>query len=149
MRSKIKTTLFFAFLMIFVSQAFAQKRIGGLALYTVRQEMGEDPIKTLQAVADAGYKYVEAAGYKDGKFYGMEPKVFKETLKNMGLEPMSTHMNMVTMENADQLIAESKEAGFKFFVIPVPPMGLFKFDRETRSRSIDDIKAVSDILHPW
>ncbi|MBT8308583.1 MAG: sugar phosphate isomerase/epimerase, partial [Maribacter sp.] len=41
----------------------AQDQFGGLALYTVRNAMGEDAKATLKAVADAGYKNIEAAGY--------------------------------------------------------------------------------------
>jgi len=39
-------------------------------------------------------------------------------------------MGMVTMENADQLIADAKAAGISYFVIPVPPMGMFTFGPE-------------------
>lgn len=100
---------------------------GGLALYTVREAMGTDPKATLQAVADAGYAYVEAAGYQDGKFYGMEPAEFKSYLDSLGLKARSSHMGMVNLENADQLIADTKAAGIEYFVIPVPPMGMFTF----------------------
>ncbi|WP_297337143.1 sugar phosphate isomerase/epimerase [Algoriphagus sp.] len=102
-----------------------QERIGGLALYTVRDAMSEDPKATLQKVAEAGYAYIEAAGYADGKFYGMEPTEFKSYLESLGLEPKSTHMGGVTLENADEQIAATKAAGFEYFVIPVPPMGMF------------------------
>jgi sugar phosphate isomerase/epimerase len=37
-------------------------------------------------------------------------------------------MGMVTLENADQLIADVKAAGISYFVIPVPPMGMFTND---------------------
>jgi sugar phosphate isomerase/epimerase len=100
---------------------------GGLALYTLRDAMGTDPKGTLQKVADAGYAYVEAAGYADGKFYGMEPAEFKSYLESIGLDARSTHMGGVTLENADEQIAASKAAGFEYFVIPVPPMGMFTF----------------------
>jgi len=102
-------------------------KFGGLALYTVRDSMGKDPKGTLKAVADAGYAYVEAAGYADGKFYGMEPAAFKSYLDSLGLEPKSTHMGGVTLDNADEQIAAAKSAGFQYFVIPVPPMGMFTF----------------------
>lgn len=98
---------------------------GGLALYTLRDSMSSNPKATLQAVADAKYAYVEAAGYSDGKFYGMEPTEFKAYLESIGLTPKSTHMSSVTLENADQLIADSKAAGFEYFVVPIPPMGMF------------------------
>lgn len=100
-------------------------QFGGLALYTVRDAMRQDPKGTLQAVADAGYAYVEAAGYAEGKFYGMEPDAFKSHLDSLGLQPKSTHMGGVTLDNADEQIAAAKAAGFEYFVIPVPPMGMF------------------------
>jgi sugar phosphate isomerase/epimerase len=114
----------------------AQEKFGGLALYTVRDDMTSDAQSTLKAVADAGFKNIESAGYADGKFYNMSPADFKKFLKEIGLSPISTHQSTVTMENADTMIADVKAAGFKYFVIPVPPMGLFKVDRETRTMSM-------------
>ncbi|MBT8314484.1 MAG: sugar phosphate isomerase/epimerase [Maribacter sp.] len=106
----------------------AQDQFGGLALYTVRNAMGEDAKATLKAVADAGYKNIEAAGYADGKFYNMSPQDFKAYLQELNLNPISTHQGSVTLENADAMMADVKAAGFEYFVVPVPPMGLFKYD---------------------
>ncbi|WP_297798083.1 sugar phosphate isomerase/epimerase [uncultured Eudoraea sp.] len=111
----------------------AQERMGGLALYTVRDAMGEDAKATLKAVAEAGYKNIEAAGYADGKFYNMSPEEFKLVLADLDLTPISTHQGTVTLENADAMMADVKAAGFEYFVIPVPPMGLFKFNPENRT----------------
>jgi sugar phosphate isomerase/epimerase len=109
----------------------ASTNFGGLALYTVRDSMASNPKATLKAVADAGYAYVESADYAEGKFYGMTPTEFKSTLDSLGLTAISAHMGMVTLENADQLIADVKAAGITYFVIPVPPMGMFTFDPAT------------------
>ena len=106
---------------------------GGLALYTVRDSMASNPKATLMAVADAGYAYVESADYAEGKFYGMTPAEFKSTLDSLGLTVISAHMSMVTLENADQLIADVKAAGITYFVIPVPPMGMFTVDPATNT----------------
>lgn len=114
----------------------AQDKFGGLALYTVRDDMGKDVKATLQAVADAGYKNIESAGYADGKFYDMPPEDFKDLLEELNLTPISTHQGSVTMENADAMMADVKAAGFEYFVIPVPPMGLFKYDNATNSMSM-------------
>ncbi|WP_108244342.1 sugar phosphate isomerase/epimerase family protein [Muricauda brasiliensis] len=119
--------------MFFATTFYAQESFGGLALYTVRENMGEDAKATLQKVADAGYAYIEAAGYADGKFYGMTPQDFKSYVESLGLTPVSTHMGGVTLENADQQIADTKAAGFEYFTIPVPPMGMFTFDPENRT----------------
>lgn len=114
-------------------KGFTQDKTGGLALYTLREEMKDNPKATLKEVADIGYKYIEAAGYDNGKFYGMLPEEFKNYLNEIGLEPISTHQGTVTFENADKMIADVKAAGFKYFVIPVPPMGLFKYYAETQT----------------
>ena len=111
---------------------YAQGAYGGLALYTVRDAMAENATVTLQAVADAGYRNIEAAGYEDGKFYNMEPLEFKKQLGDLGLKPISTHQGSVTLENADAMIADVKAAGFEYFVVPVPPMGHFTVDEKTR-----------------
>lgn len=103
---------------------------GGIALYTLREAMAQDPKGTLQRVADIGYAYIEAAGYADGKFYGMEPSEFKEYVESIGLTAKSAHMGGVNLENADELIAATKAAGFTYFVIPVPPMGMFTYGPE-------------------
>ncbi len=136
----MKTTFIKIFLsLFFLGGSFfsqAQQKYGGLALYTVRDDMATNAKATLMAVSEAGYKNIEAAGYKDGKFYGMAPSDFKKLLNELGLKPISTHQGSVTMENADSMIADVKEAGFKYFVIPVPPMGLFKYDQQTMTMSM-------------
>ena len=127
---------------------YAQDRFGGLALYTVRDDMGIDAKATLKAVADAGYKNIEAAGYEDGKFYGMSPSEFRNLLKSMKLKPISTHQGSVTLENADKMMADVKAAGFKYFVIPVPPMGMFEFNREKMSMGMKgSVQELADILN--
>ncbi|NHF59757.1 sugar phosphate isomerase/epimerase [Flavobacteriaceae bacterium TP-CH-4] len=109
---------------------------GGLALYTVRDAMGEDAKATLKKVAEAGYKNIEAASYADGKFYSMSPEDFKSYVNELGLIPISTHQGGVTLDNADSMMADVKAAGFEYFVIPVPPMGMFEFNREKRTMNM-------------
>lgn len=137
-----------SFLLLMNLTVFSQKKWGGMTLYTVRNEMGKDPKNTLKQIADLGYKYIEAVDYKDGKFYGMAPDEFKSYLKSLGLQPISVHMGSMTLENADKLIADVKAAGFKYFVAPVPPMGMFKFDPKTRSLGMEGtVEKLADILN--
>ncbi len=143
------------FLKIFISaiflltnySVFAQKKWGGMTLYTVRNEMSKDPKATLKAVSDLGYKFIEAVEYKEGKFYGMTPSEFKSYTKSLGIKPISVHMGAMTTSNADKLIADVKAAGFKYFVAPVPPMGMFKFDPKKRALSMtDDVEHLTAVL---
>ena len=141
-------TLLFTFL--FNLNLSAQEKMGGLALYTVRAEMSKNPVETLEKVSNTGYAYVEAAGYQNGKFYGMSPEEFRSELKRLGLRPMSTHQGSVTLENADNMIADVKAAGFTYFVVPVPPMGMFTYDRETSSMgmkgTVEDLAGILEVL---
>lgn len=139
MKSKISIALVIAFVLsAFLNRNYSQQKFGGLALYTVRDAMGNDPKETLKEVATLGYEYIEAAGYDNGKFYGMKPEEFKKYLETIGLTPLSTHQSSITFENADQMIADVKAAGFKYLVIPVPPMGHFKYDAETQTMYTDE-----------
>ncbi|MEZ2415028.1 sugar phosphate isomerase/epimerase family protein [Muriicola sp. E247] len=129
---KIKVLLI-ALLLTMSCQTEEKDSFGGLALYTVREDMNVDAKETLKAVADAGYLNIEAAGYEDGNFYGMSPTDFKSLLQELGLNPVSTHQGSVTLENAEQMMADVKAAGFEYFVVPVPPMGLFTYDDSTNT----------------
>ena len=111
--------------------------VGGLALYTLRNEMKADPKQTLKKVADAGYQYIEAVGYDNGTFYGMAPNDFKTYLNAIGLEPKSSHQGSISYENADQQIADAIAAGFEYIVVPVPPMGMFTHDFENKKMGMN------------
>ena len=132
----------------FVSFKPADKPFGGLALYTVRNDMSKDARATLKAVSDAGYVNIESAGYNNGKFYNLSPADFKALLDEMHLTPISAHQGTVTFENIDQQIADLKTAGFKYFVIPVPPMGLFYFDSVNKRMAMKGgAKNLADVLN--
>ncbi len=145
----MKKYLSLAFLVFFVA-ANAQDRFGGLALYTVRDDMAKDPLETLRAVKKTGYAYVEAAGYEKGTYYGMSPEEFKNTLTTLDLDPMSTHQSSITLENADEQFKAAQEVGFKYFVVPIPPMGMFTFDRKTMvmgmKGSVEDLAKILNEL---
>lgn len=131
MQSVLQVSMVLVFLGM--SDLSAQNQMGGLALYTVRDDMGTNAKATLQVVAETGYKNIEAAGYKDGQYYGMSPKEFKAYVKQLGLKPISTHQSDVTLENMNTMFADAKAAGFKYFVVPIPPMGLFTYDGATQT----------------
>ena len=42
----------------------------GLQLYSVRDDLQKDFDGTIRKVIEIGYKRLEAAGYRNGKFYG-------------------------------------------------------------------------------
>ena len=82
-------------------------------------------------ISDLGYRNIEDAGYKDEAFYGMQPLEYKAVLDSLGLVPISSHQAMISFDNVDQTIADLKSVGFKYLVVPIPPMGQFTYDVET------------------
>lgn len=70
------------------------KRITGIQLYTVRDDMKKAPLDTLKQLAAMGYKYVEHANYADRKFYGYTAKEFRKMLDDLGMYMPSGHTVM-------------------------------------------------------
>ncbi len=87
----ILTTIIMAtasvFSMVSCATEPVQKEIG-LQLYSIRDQINEDLDTSLDAVAQAGYTFVEMAGYnaQEGTFYGMSGEAFKELCNAKGLD---------------------------------------------------------------
>ncbi len=103
-----------------------QKEIG-LQLWSIRNDMKANPEATLDSVGTMGYTFVEAAGYGDGKFYGMEPANFKQLLVDKGLKMLSSHTGPHLPSEAewdsimawwDQAINDHLAVGVKYIVKP-------------------------------
>lgn len=120
-----------------ISNAQKEKYIG-LQLYSVRDDIKKDLKGTIEEVGKMGYKFVEAAGYGDGKFYGMEPEAFKALLDENGLEFIGSHAGAHltdkknSLEDAmvwwDQAIDAHKRAGVKYIV--KPSMGGYPYESQ-------------------
>ena len=67
------------------------KKLVGLQLYSVRDDMKLDPLGTLKQLSGMGYKYVEHANYVDRKFYTYSASEFKKILDGLGLKMPSGH----------------------------------------------------------
>ena len=106
-----------------------------LQLYSLRDDIKADYAATIAKVAEMGYTGVEAAGYNDGKFYGLTPAEYKKSIEDAGLEVLSSHAGRPLAENTkdtnweeiwqwwDTAIQAHKEAGMKYLVvawIPTP-----------------------------
>lgn len=99
----------------------------GLQLYSVREAMKTDVSGTVARVGEMGYKFVETAGYADGKFYGMDPVAFKELCEANGLQFLGSHSGKDVPDSAswestmawwDQCIDAHVAAGVKWIVQP-------------------------------
>lgn len=93
-----------------------------LQLYTIRDAMAVDVPGSLKRVSDAGYKYLELAGYTDGKFYGYEPVEFRKLVNDLGMEILSSHTQVeaqgITLENAAKMAEDHAKLGVKYCIQP-------------------------------
>src|SRR5690554_6440043 len=69
-------------------------KVVALPLYSVRNEMRNDPLGTLTALAEMGYTNVEHANYVDNRFYGWTANEFKKILDDLGLKMPSGHTTL-------------------------------------------------------
>ena len=75
-----------------------KKKVIGLQLYSVRDDMKTDPSGTLKKLAAMGYKNVEHAGYSDRKFYGYSATEFRKLLDGLGLTMPIGHTSLAQSE---------------------------------------------------
>lgn len=75
----------------FLHASGVAREIVGIQLYSVRDDMKRDPLATMKALAEMGYKHVEHANYVNRKFYGYTASEFNKILKDLGLKMESGH----------------------------------------------------------
>jgi len=114
-----------------------EKKDIGIQLYSVRDDIKKDFSGTVKALGDMGFTTVEAAGYKDGMFYGMTPEKYKEAIEAAGMKVLSSHtaklLNSTNPDSVnwnevwnwwDQCIAAHKAAGMKYIIVSWMPTDL-------------------------
>ncbi|MGM9475360.1 sugar phosphate isomerase/epimerase family protein [Pedobacter sp. GSP4] len=120
----------------------ADKKLVGLQLYSLRDELPKDVKGTIAKVAKAGFKEVETYGFsiKD-QFWGLTPADFKKLLDDNGLKAPSGHYGLgsyLTDGNTDELkaaIAAAKVLGSEYVTIP--------WLDESIRKSADDYKKIA------
>ncbi|HOJ68498.1 MAG TPA: sugar phosphate isomerase/epimerase [Candidatus Hydrogenedentes bacterium] len=86
----------------------------GLQLYTVRDHLDRDLPATLRQIREAGYEYVETAG-----FHGRSPEEFMTMLRREGLTPVSMHVPYETLvHQGDQVTRIAQKFGVSWVVVP-------------------------------
>jgi sugar phosphate isomerase/epimerase len=112
--------------LIYSFKPVKQKNIG-LQLYSIRDSIWKNIPAAIEKVANMGYKFVEPAGYADGKIYGMDPVAFKDLCQKNGIYVLSAHVSQPlpneatwdkTMKWWDQCIDAHVAAGAKYLVQP-------------------------------
>jgi sugar phosphate isomerase/epimerase len=131
--NKIKFNYLMVLLVLAVCIPFACKKSGetkkniGIQLYSLRDSMDVNPVKTVEEVGKIGYTFVEPAGYSDGKFYGMSPADFKSLIENNGMIVISSHTGQPVPDSVrwdslmtwwDQCIAAHAATGTKYIIQP-------------------------------
>lgn len=134
----------------------------GLQLFTLFGVMDDDVQGNLKKIADIGYTEIESAFSKKGGYYGMLPKEFASTVKNLGMNWRSHHVlgapfklppgakmpagadgkPMVIppmknlRDNYQELVDQAAEGGVKYLVCANTPIS-----------TLDDIKASIEVLN--
>jgi sugar phosphate isomerase/epimerase len=103
-----------------------QKNIG-LQLYSIRDSIRKNVPAAIEKVGNMGYKFVEPAGYANGKIYDMDPVEFKKLCAKNGMKVLSSHVSQnlpaeadwdKTMAWWDECIDAHVKAGAKYLVQP-------------------------------
>jgi sugar phosphate isomerase/epimerase len=99
-----------------------------LQLYSVREDMSNDPLGSLTKLAEMGYTHVEHANYVDHKFYGWTAEEFKKVLNDLGLSMPSghtvlraTHWDKQSNDFTDEwkkLLDDAARMGQKYVISP-------------------------------
>ncbi|MHB0962241.1 MAG: sugar phosphate isomerase/epimerase family protein [Gemmatimonadaceae bacterium] len=107
----------------------------GLQLYTVRSLMTKDMPGTMAAVAAAGYREVEFAGY-----FGRTPAEVRQMLEAHGLTAPSTHIGLEAVREQFGVTAELAQAiGIRYLTVASLDMRTLK--------SADDWKRMADVFN--
>lgn len=128
----------------FASSLAGKEKAIGLQLYSVRDDLTKDFDGTMKAVVDMGYKRLEAAGYRDGKFYGQTPAEMKKYVADLGAKMVSSHTGSGLLEPGDtkgwdfwkKNAADTKEVGCKWIIQAGYP--------HQQLKTISDVKRLAD-----
>ncbi|MFC0264240.1 sugar phosphate isomerase/epimerase family protein [Fontibacter flavus] len=104
----------------------------GIQLYSVKENMAEDPVATIKAIASFGYTQIEGFDGGKGIFWGMKNTEFKSLTDDLGLDFIASHAN--TFENLEEQAEQAAAIGMKYLICPwVGPQ-----------KSMDDFKRLTD-----
>ncbi|MEP6950509.1 MAG: TIM barrel protein [Ginsengibacter sp.] len=119
-------------------EAGKRKRVKdiGVQLYTVRKEMLEDNIGTLEKIAALGYKEIESAGSDKGNYYGLKPAEIKKVTKDLGINLRSGHVHFD--DKWQQTIDDAAEAGQEYVIVSSMP---------SKGQTVDNYKSVADAFN--
>ncbi len=104
----------------------------GIQLYTLRDDMPNDPKGVLEKLSTFGFKQIEGYEGAQGIFWNMKNTEFKKYLDDLGMEMVSSHVDI--KKDFEIKAAQAAEIGMKYLVCPyVGPQA-----------SMDDWKKITD-----
>ncbi|MBM4187159.1 MAG: sugar phosphate isomerase/epimerase [Gemmatimonadetes bacterium] len=107
----------------------------GIQLYTVRDLLPKDFEGTLAALAAAGYREVEFAGY-----HGRSPAAVRGALDRAGLTAPAAHVGLAEIKTRWKATLETaRTVGHRYLVLA--------WLGPAERRSLDDYRAVADLLN--
>jgi len=90
----------------------------GIQLYSVRNNMSRDPVDTIKKVAEAGYRYLEAANHNAaedfGVGFGVSASEIKEILDTSGAFMVSSHINPLRLDTIDAILEYHHKVGTQY-----------------------------------
>lgn len=104
----------------------------GIQLYSLRDDLPNNPKGILKQLASFGYKEIESYEGDKGMFWGLGNKGFKKYVDGLGMTMVSSHCDFRI--NFDKKAAEAAEIGMKYLISPhVGPQ-----------KNLDDYKKIAD-----
>jgi sugar phosphate isomerase/epimerase len=112
-----------------------------IQLYSLRDAAQKDFRGVLQAVADIGYKGVEAAG-----FHGLSPAEFRKIVEDLGMEISGSHGPWAVPENVSEVIETMRILGLDMAATGFGPSNFA--DLEAILLTADKVNSVIQGLEP-
>ena len=104
----------------------------GVQLYTFREAMMKEPIKTLQLISELGFKEIESARSSKGNYYGLSPKEMRDVCTNFGMKLVAGHVHLD--DRWEETMDQAMESGQEYLIVSSMP---------SRGQTIDNYKSVA------
>lgn len=116
-----------------ITMATTKKSSYGVQLYSFRTDMLANPMKTLEKIANLGFKEIESAGSSKGYYYGLTPAQMRTACKDLGMKLTSGHVHLD--EKFEQTMADAVASGQEYLICSSLP---------SDGQTIDNYKKVAE-----
>ena len=116
-----------------------------IQLYTIRDAIAENLEKSLERLAELGFKQLEIYGY-NGEFFGKSRTEFQSILKNVGLEVVSSHHTTGIIHNEKRTLLNDWEKSVEdlHFIGSKYMVCSYLFEEE---RTLENYKKLPELLN--